>query len=144
LNGREINGEEMDMNRIDEVVHVGDTEVWEVRSTQPIPHSFHIHDVQFRVLSVDGQAPPPELAGPKDTIYLEPNRAYRLLVRFEDYADPTMPYMYHCHMLLHEDEGMMGQFVVIEPGDEDEVAVPERPAHVDDSDDAAIGGHGGH
>ncbi|MGO1507721.1 MAG: multicopper oxidase domain-containing protein, partial [Microbacterium sp.] len=63
---------------------------------------------------------------------------------FEDYADPTMPYMYHCHMLLHEDEGMMGQFVVIEPGDEEAVAVPERPAHVDDSDDAAIGGHGGH
>ncbi|MGO1853667.1 MAG: multicopper oxidase family protein [Microbacteriaceae bacterium] len=144
LNNREINGEEMDMNRIDEVVHVGDTEVWEVRSTQPLPHSFHIHDVQLRVLTVDGGAPPPELAGPKDTIYLEPNRAYRLLVRFEDYADPTMPYMYHCHMLLHEDEGMMGQFVVIEPGDEEAVAVPERPAHVDDSDDAAIGGHGGH
>lgn len=144
LNTREINGQKMDMNRIDEVVHVGDTEVWEVRSTQPIPHSFHIHDVQFRVLSINGQAPPPELAGPKDTVYLNPNVTYRLLVRFEDYADPTMPYMYHCHMLLHEDEGMMGQFVVIEPGDEDKVGVPEHPEHVDDSDDSAIGGHAGH
>jgi len=143
LNDREINGEEMDMNRIDEVVHVGDTEVWEVRSTQPIPHSFHIHDVQFRVLTIDGQAPPPELAGPKDTVYLEPNRRYRLLVRFEDYADPTMPYMYHCHMLLHEDEGMMGQFVVIEPGDDDRVRAPEHSGHVEDSD-TAIGGHAGH
>lgn len=142
LNTREINGEEMDMNRIDEVVHVGDTEVWEVRSTQPIPHSFHIHDVQFRVLTVDGQAPPPELAGPKDTIYLNPNVTYRLLVRFEDYADPTMPYMYHCHMLLHEDEGMMGQFVVIEPGDEDKVAVPE---HSDSSEEPnEHEGHMGH
>lgn len=144
LNTREINGEQMDMNRIDEIVHVGDTEVWEVRSTQPIPHSFHIHDVQFRVLSIDGQSPPPELAGPKDTIYLNPNLTYRLLVRFEDYADPTMPYMYHCHMLLHEDEGMMGQFVVIEPGDEDKVGVPEHSEHVDDSDDVAIGSHSGH
>lgn len=144
LNDREINGEEMDMNRVDEVVHVGDTEVWEVRSTQPIPHSFHIHDVQFRVLTIDDRAPLPELAGPKDTIYLEPNRRYRLLVRFEDYTDPAVPYMYHCHMLLHEDEGMMGQFVVIEPGDEDRVRAPEHPGHVDDSGDTAIGGHAGH
>lgn len=147
LNDREINGEEMDMNRIDEIVHVGDTEVWEVRSTQPIPHSFHIHDVQFRVLTVDGEAPPPELAGPKDTIYLNPNVTYRLLVRFEDYADPTMPYMYHCHMLLHEDEGMMGQFVVIEPGDEDEVRAPHHDGHGSDAadeDDPLGGGHAGH
>ena len=124
LEEREINGERMDMNRIDEVAYVGDTEVWEVRSKQPIPHSFHIHDVQFEVLSVDGEAPPVEMSGRKDTIYLEPNRDYRLLMRFEDFADPTMPYMYHCHMLLHEDEGMMGQFVVIERGQEAEVGVP--------------------
>ncbi|HCS59796.1 MAG TPA: copper oxidase [Microbacterium sp.] len=144
LNNREINGEEMDMSRIDEVVHVGDTEVWEVRSTQPIPHSFHIHDVQFRVLTIDGQAPPPELAGPKDTIYLNPNLTYRLLVRFEDYVDPKMPYMYHCHMLRHEDEGMMGQFVVIEPGDEDQVRAPEHSEHAQQPDDAEAGDHAGH
>ena len=142
LNTREINGQEMDMSRIDEVVHIGDTEVWEVRSTQPIPHSFHIHDVQFRVLTVDGQSPPPVLAGPKDTIYLEPHREYRLLVRFEDYADPTMPYMYHCHMLLHEDEGMMGQFVVIEPGDEGEAGAPEHSGHEPVGEEA--GAHAGH
>lgn len=125
LEGREINGQRMDMSRIDEVAYVGDTEVWEVTSTQPIPHSFHVHDVQFRILSVGGEAPPPELAGAKDTIYLMPNVEYRLLLRFEDYADPTMPYMYHCHMLLHEDQGMMGQFVVIERGQENEVVMPE-------------------
>lgn len=129
LNGREINGERMDMERIDELVTVGSTEVWEVRSSQPIPHSFHIHDVQFRVLSVDGEDPPRELSGRKDTIYLEPNRTYRLLMRFEDYADPHTRYMYHCHMLLHEDEGMMGQFVVVEPGQESEVGVSEHHAH---------------
>lgn len=123
LDGREINGKRMDMGRIDEVARLGDTEVWEVRSRQPIPHSFHVHDVQFRVLTVDGEEPPVELSGRKDTIYLEPEREYRLLMRFEDYADPSMPYMYHCHMLLHEDDGMMGQFVVIGPGQEDEVGV---------------------
>lgn len=129
LEGREINGERMDMSRIDEIAYVGDTEVWEVTSTQPIPHSFHVHDVQFRILSIGGQAPPPELAGPKDTVYLMPNVQYRLLLRFEDYADPTMPYMYHCHMLRHEDEGMMGQFVVIERGQEGDVGMPEGHHH---------------
>ena len=67
--------------------------------------------------------PPVPMSGRKDTIYLERNRVYRLLMRFEDYTDPHLPYMYHCHMLLHEDEGMMGQFVVIDPGQEDEVGV---------------------
>ncbi|WP_049788379.1 multicopper oxidase domain-containing protein [Isoptericola variabilis] len=116
LDDRRINGRRMDMGRVDEVATVGTTEVWEVRSIVPMPHSFHVHDVQFAVLSVDGREPPPELAGRKDTVYLEPDRTYRLLLRFDDYADPDVPYMFHCHMLLHEDEGMMGQLVVVEPG----------------------------
>jgi FtsP/CotA-like multicopper oxidase with cupredoxin domain len=132
LEDREINGERMDMGRIDEVIHVGDTEVWEVRSNQPIPHIFHIHDVQFEVLDIDGEAPPVEMSGRKDTIYLEPKRDYRLLMRFEDYTNPHLPYMYHCHMLLHEDEGMMGQYVVIDPDQQDEVGVPA---------DTGTGGH---
>ncbi|GHH65284.1 multicopper oxidase family protein [Promicromonospora soli] len=116
LDDSRINRQRMDMGRIDEVATVGSTEVWEVRNTVPIPHSFHVHDVQFRVLSIDGEAPPPELAGRKDTIYVEPGKDYRFLMRFDDYADPDMPYMFHCHMLMHEDDGMMGQFVVVEPG----------------------------
>ncbi|GAB2479491.1 multicopper oxidase domain-containing protein [Promicromonospora xylanilytica] len=137
LDDRRINGRRMDMGRIDEVVTEGSTEIWEVRSTVPMPHSFHVHDVQFRVLSVDGDAPPPELAGPKDTVYLEPQRTYRLLMRFDDYTDPDVPYMYHCHMLLHEDEGMMGQFVVVEPGQQ--AGTP--PDH---GRDAAADTHAGH
>ena len=39
-------------------------------------------------------------------------------MRFEDYADPDSPYMYHCHLLRHEDQGMMAQFVVVEPGED--------------------------
>jgi FtsP/CotA-like multicopper oxidase with cupredoxin domain len=117
LNGREINGKRMDMDRIDEVVPVDTTEVWQVRNSHPVPHNFHVHDVQFRVLSVDGEPPPPELSGRKDTIYLEPHRTYRISLRFEDYADPDTPLMYHCHLLLHEDEGLMGQLVVVEDDD---------------------------
>lgn len=87
------------------------------------------HYVQFRILTVDDAPPPPELAGPKDTIYPLPEVRYRLLVRFADHADPAVPYMYHCHMQLHEDEGMMGQFVVIEPGQEDQVGVAATAGH---------------
>ncbi|MFI6426001.1 multicopper oxidase family protein [Promicromonospora sp. NPDC050880] len=136
LDDRRINGRTMDMSRIDEVATVGATEVWEVRSTVPMPHSFHVHDVQFRVQSIDGQAPPPELAGRKDTIYLEPSRDYRLLMRFDDYSDPDVPYMYHCHMLMHEDGGMMGQLVVVRPGEE-----AGSPGHAGAGHDTA--GHDG-
>ncbi|WP_277207254.1 multicopper oxidase family protein [Isoptericola croceus] len=133
LDERRINGELMDSGRIDEVVTVGDTEVWQVRNTIPMPHSFHVHDVQFRILTIDGQAPPPELTGSKDTVYLEPRRTYRLLMRFEDHADARVPYMYHCHMLLHEDEGMMGQLLVLVPGS-DVTPGPLRGGAVDQLD----------
>jgi FtsP/CotA-like multicopper oxidase with cupredoxin domain len=112
----EINGEAMDMGRIDETVTVDTLERWVVENPNAVPHSFHVHDVQFRIASIDGAAPPPELAGWKDTIFTEPETKYELLMRFEDYADADTPYMYHCHLLWHEDQGMMGQFAVVEPG----------------------------
>ena len=112
----EINGESMEMGRVDETVTVDTLERWVVENATSVPHSFHVHDVQFRIASIDGAAPPPELAGWKDTIFTEPETEYELLMRFEDYADPNTPYMYHCHLLWHEDQGMMGQFAVVEPG----------------------------
>lgn len=116
LDGFEINGNQMDMGRIDEVIRVGTTETWSVTNTQNMPHSFHIHDVQFQILTIGGAPPPPELAGWKDTVYLTPHREFTLIMKFTDYTDPNFPYMYHCHLLWHEDLGMMGQFVVIGPG----------------------------
>jgi FtsP/CotA-like multicopper oxidase with cupredoxin domain len=112
----EINGDAMDASRIDETVTVGTVERWIVRNDTAVPHSFHIHDVQFRIASIDDRPPPAELAGWKDTIFTEPERSYELLMRFAHYADATTPYMYHCHLLWHEDQGMMGQFAVVEPG----------------------------
>jgi suppressor of ftsI len=116
LDGHEINGRAMDMNRIDAVVTLGTTERWSVASTRDEPHSFHVHDVDFQVTSVDGKPPPPQLSGWKDTIYLRPHVTYALVMTFADYSDPGLPYMFHCHMLQHEDDGMMGQFVVVKPG----------------------------
>ena len=131
LNGRSINGARMRMDHADEVVALGDTEVWEVANPGDEVHSFHVHDVQFRVLTVNGREPPPELAGLKDTILVEDGVTYRLLMTFTDYADPTLPYMYHCHLLSHEDQGMMGQFVVVEPGQEPDLGGHSERGHLE-------------
>ncbi len=118
VQGRAINGRPMDMHRIDFAVPVGQTEVWEISNRDPQPHNFHVHNVQFRVLSEQGQPPPPERAGLKDTVYVPPWTTTRILVKFTDYTDRNWPYMFHCHLLLHEDIGVMGQFVVVKPGEE--------------------------
>lgn len=116
LSGHKINRQKMDMDRIDFGVVKDATEIWELENTNDIPHTFHVHDTQFQVLSVNGAVPPPELRGWKDTIYVRPHTPVRIAVRFRDYTDPNTPYMFHCHILYHEDQGMMGQFVVTEPG----------------------------
>lgn len=66
-------------------------------------HNFHVHGVQFRALDVDGRPPRPEMSGPKDTAYVAPGSTVRLLLTFPDYADRASPYMFHCHLLRHED-----------------------------------------
>jgi blue copper oxidase len=108
-----INGRSMDMDRIDERVPLGSVEIWEIRNTTPLTHPFHIHDVQFRVLDRDEAPPQPYEQGLKDTVLVDPGSRVRVIAEFADFADPQHPYMYHCHILEHEDAGMMGQFVVI-------------------------------
>jgi len=109
-----INGKEINMARIDETVRLGDTEIWEIYNRgmgmMNLPHSFHVHDIQFQILSRDGVVPPPREAGWKDTVLVWPGEYVRIIARFENY---TGLYMYHCHILEHEDAGMMGQFSVV-------------------------------
>ncbi|MBX9980621.1 MAG: multicopper oxidase domain-containing protein [Mycobacterium gordonae] len=113
-----INGRAMDHSRVDEVVSKGATEIWEIDNREALfYHPFHIHAVQFQILSRKGRPPGEYERGWKDTVIVEPFEIVRVMVRFADYADPHLPYMYHCHILEHEDMGMMGQFVVVEdPG----------------------------
>jgi FtsP/CotA-like multicopper oxidase with cupredoxin domain len=131
LSGNQINGEKMDLARIDAAPERDTVEIWRLTNTDGTVHNFHVHGVQFQVLRVDGAAPPPELAGWKDTVYLPPDVPIEIIVRFAGYADPDVPYMYHCHLLTHEDSGMMGQFVVVAPGQQ-----PGSPTHHE--------GHSGH
>jgi suppressor of ftsI len=120
LSGSEINDRDMDLTRIDEVVPAGAHEIWEIDNTT-YAHNFHIHEVAFRILDVNGAPPPAYQQGPKDTVFVPKKAKVRLAVRFGTFADPTSPYMYHCHILRHEDKGMMGQFVIVEPGTESNV-----------------------
>ncbi|MRH89836.1 multicopper oxidase domain-containing protein [Nocardia sp. SYP-A9097] len=120
-----INDRAMAMDRIDATVTRGSTETWVVRNADGTPHNFHVHDVRFAVVEVDGHAPPPALRGPKDTVFVPPGGVVKLALRFDGPADPNAPYMFHCHLLWHEDMGMMGQFVVVEPGQQ----AGQPPAH---------------
>ncbi len=112
--GMSINGASMDMNVINERVPVGQWEIWEIANASMMAHPFHIHNAQFRVIDRNGRTPPPLETGYKDTVIVDPREQVRLLLRFEEHTDPDLPYMYHCHILEHEDAGMMGQFVVVD------------------------------
>lgn len=104
-----INGRSFDMNRVDFDAKLGTTEIWTVRS-QMMAHPFHIHGTSFRILSIDGGPPPAHLAGLKDVVLVEDT--VELLVPFSAPADKNHPFMTHCHILEHEDAGMMAQFTV--------------------------------
>lgn len=122
-----INRARMDMKRIDFHAMVDTDEIWTVRNVDNWPHNFHVHDTQFRIVDIDGAPPPAHLTGFKDTVYAPPGQRIRLAVRFSDYTDPVWPYMYHCHLAFHEDQGMMGQFLVLSPGQQ-----PVGPPAMDD------------
>ncbi|WP_420794179.1 multicopper oxidase family protein [Paenibacillus qinlingensis] len=111
-NGVSINGKKFDENRIDFTQKQNETEVWEIENVKDsmggMNHPFHIHGTQFQVISIDGVAPPENLSGLKDTISLKPGQKANIAVRFSEKGI----YMFHCHILEHEDNGMMGQIKV--------------------------------
>jgi blue copper oxidase len=103
-----INGKPYDIERIDVETELGTTEVWEIVSVG-MAHPFHVHGALFRILSIEGRPPPPHLMGWKDTALVEDKA--ELLVSFNQPATREHPFMYHCHILEHEDAGLMGQYV---------------------------------
>ncbi|MEI7978887.1 MAG: multicopper oxidase domain-containing protein [Bacteroidota bacterium] len=91
---------------------LNNTEIWEITSTSNFGHPFHIHDVEFNILSSGGVAPVAAQAGWKDVVFIPARSTVKFIAKFDDYADSLHPFMYHCHISLHEDDGMMGQFIV--------------------------------
>jgi hypothetical protein len=89
--------------------------IWEITNNGIVAHPFHIHDVSFKILSrSDGPVAEYE-KGWKDVLLVRQGTTVRFIAKFSDYADSSHPYMFHCHMTFHEDEGLMGQFVVMPP-----------------------------
>jgi FtsP/CotA-like multicopper oxidase with cupredoxin domain len=75
------------------------------------PHAFHIDGVSFRILDRDGRPPEAHEPGLKDAVFGPiPARDVGLIMAFPDFGHPDHPCMYHCHILEHEDAGVMGQF----------------------------------
>ena len=105
-----INGRAMDMGYINERVRKGEVEIWRV-TAQRMPHPFHIHGASFQILTHNGAPPAEADRGWKDTVVVT-SEVTEIIVRFDHEATEGFPYMYHCHMLEHEDYGMMGQFTV--------------------------------
>lgn len=142
LNTFMINGEQMDMARVDTVIDEDARELWTVTNeNSDWPHNFHIHNARFKVVDWDGDEKMNVFnSGWKDIVNLPPKATARLLVEFGHFPDKTIPYMYHCHMLLHEDQGMMGQYVIVDKGEKPDVRV--KPGALVFDKDAA--GHAGH
>lgn len=108
-----INNSVFDMDVVNEVVFLNTTETWTLHNRTLVAHPFHIHDIQFNVVE-KGRPLMPSERGWKDVVLVLPGDSVTFVTKFETFADPITPYMYHCHLLHHEDDGMMGSFLVID------------------------------
>ncbi len=107
-----FNGDSFDMEVINQEIPLDNIEVWQITNQTMVAHPFHIHDVPFFVIERDGNLPPVFERGKKDVVLVQSMETVKFITKFETFADTVMPYVYHCHILMHEDDGMMGQFIV--------------------------------
>jgi suppressor of ftsI len=105
-----INGQMMDMDRVDVRSVLGATEIWQIENVVGMDHPFHLHGFQFQVLDRNGVPEP--FRSWKDVVNVRKHESVRIIVRFDDF--PGL-WMYHCHILDHEDHGMMGVLEVAPP-----------------------------
>jgi FtsP/CotA-like multicopper oxidase with cupredoxin domain len=122
-----INGRSFEMEGVtgDETVRLDTAEIWDFRNDAEtgmmgmMAHAMHVHGLQFRVLE---RSVKPRFstgrtsvsagyvdAGWKDTVLVMPGERVRILLRFQDYAGL---FLYHCHMLEHEDSGLMRNYLI--------------------------------
>lgn len=139
----------MDMQRLDDTILVNSMEMWTIKNLTNISHPFHIHKVQFQVVSYTGaigagnvnndttyvfQLPanpgpkvkllPTYMRGYKDDVLVRAGASMTFVARFDSFPsmrdtatmqlDTMDGFMYHCHILTHEDDNMMHQFIVVD------------------------------
>lgn len=112
-----FNNKTFNMDSVNIITYLNNVEVWSLVNKTMVAHPFHIHDIQFLILDINGMPPPPELKGYKDVVLVRPNETVRFTTKFDHFASDSIPYMYHCHLLHHEDDGMMGSFLVLDTTD---------------------------
>lgn len=108
-----INHQFMDMQRINLRIPLGSTQVWMVHNEAEMAHTFHVHGTSFWIQGRNGHPATSSEHGWKDTLLIRPGEQIQIAMSFHHPATDAYPYMYHCHMLEHEDNGMMGQFTVL-------------------------------
>jgi FtsP/CotA-like multicopper oxidase with cupredoxin domain len=107
----QINGKTFEIDSSDYRIPFGETEIWEIRNMAEGMHSMHVHGTHFQVLDRNGAAPTsPVDFGWKDTVLVNDFEVVRVILRFHDYRGR---YMFHCHFLEHEDDGMMVNIDVV-------------------------------
>ncbi len=121
-----LNGRSFDIDSVNEIIFLNSTEIWTLVNRTSIAHPFHMHAIQFNILEKGGILPPASERGWKDVVLVMPGDSVKFITQFTTFADNTTPYMYHCHLLHHEDDGMMGSFLVIDTtvGNEPEMEEP--------------------
>ncbi len=105
-----INGKMMDMNRVDVRAPIGSTEIWQIENVVGMDHPFHLHGFQFQVIGRNGVPEP--FRSWKDVVNVPKHQTVRFVVRYDDFPGK---WMFHCHILDHEDHGMMGILEVKPP-----------------------------
>jgi len=110
-----MNNKPFNMDSVNIITYLNNVEIWKLSNSTMVAHPFHIHDIEFFVLDINGLPPPPQYQGLKDVILVQPKDTVRFITKFTTFTDPMVPYMYHCHLLHHEDDGMMHSFLVLDP-----------------------------
>jgi blue copper oxidase len=97
---------------INHTVALNAIEKWTIANNNIFGHAFHIHDINFKIISRSVGSVGTYESGWKDVVYIPLGQSVTVIAKFDDFASATNPYMFHCHFTNHEDDGMMGQFLV--------------------------------
>ncbi len=99
-----MNGVQFDMNTVNITTYKNSLEVWTINNLTMVAHPFHLHNMHFFITGINGIPLPPSLQSKKDVALVMPQQSLSFVTQFLDFTD-TIPYMFHCHNLHHEDEG---------------------------------------
>ncbi|HWO83336.1 MAG TPA: multicopper oxidase family protein [Solirubrobacterales bacterium] len=105
-----INGRTFNPTHVEAFPKLNSTETWEIVNKTNVAHVMHLHHTDWYLLERNGKRPPSYEDCLKETFFVYPNEKILLAGQFSDY---TGKFVVHCHMLDHEDHGLMSQFQVV-------------------------------